>query len=270
VCCHTLSRILTHLRGVVKPISNPAFDLSVLGQALAGWAVAVPVFIKQNVGLVFFALTCGALLLLWIIHAAHKRPAGYGAILTGALRGLPIGALLIEVMSGLGNYLHWTMAYAASHRMPTLHDMLEIYKGQSLPISLLCFALGAFVLWWGQKAGWAVVSAIIVVAPFVWPSVYLLLETDPSERIDRLLNVWPAVLIASLVIGLLSLRSKLQFSGLLPFILFGTINAAFMSQQLWVPCMEYGRCSLFSWQVHSSVFLFCSKCPPPGSLSRSL
>jgi hypothetical protein len=230
-------------------------DLPLFGRALAGLAVAVPVFIKQNVGLVFFTLCCGALLLLWIIHAVRKRPAeppaGYGAMLIGALMGLLIGALLIEATSGLGNYLHWTMAYAASHRIPTLHDMLEIYKGPSLPISLLCFALGAFVLWWGQKAGWAVVSAIIVVAPFVWPSVYLSLETDPSERADRLLTVWPAVLIASLVIGLLSFRSKLQFSGLLPFILFGTINAAFMSQQLWGS--TYGVWPLFTLLVAGSL-----------------
>src|SRR5262249_12312557 len=155
---------------------------------LAGLAVAIPVFIKQNVGLAFFALTCGALLLLSIIHAAQKRPRGYGAILIGALIGLLIGALLIEAAAGFVNYLHWTIAYSASQRMPTFTDMLEIYKGQSLPISLVCFVLGAFVLWWGRTAAWAVVSAIVMVAPFLWPSVYLLLETDPSERADRLLN----------------------------------------------------------------------------------
>ena len=103
-------------------------NTSILGRVLAGLAVAVPVFIKQNVGLVFFALTCGALLLLSIIGAAQKRQSGYGAILIGALMGLLIGALLIEATAGLGNYLGWTMAYAASQRMPTLTAMLDIYK----------------------------------------------------------------------------------------------------------------------------------------------
>src|SRR5262249_30025655 len=103
-----------------------------LGRLLAGLAVAVPVFIKQNVGLVFFSLAYGALLLLWIVDAIQKRPSGYGAILTGALTGLLIGGLLVEATSGVGNYLHWTMAYAATQRMPTLTAMFEIYKGQSL------------------------------------------------------------------------------------------------------------------------------------------
>ena len=143
------------------------------------------------------------------------------------------------------------MAYAASKRMPTPNAMLEIYKVSSLPISLGCFVLGAFVLWWRRTAAWAVVAAIVVAAPFIWPSVYLLLETDPSQRADRLLNVWPALLIASLVIAVLSLRSKLEFSGLLPFILFGTVNAAFMSQQLWGS--TYGIWPLFILLVAGSL-----------------
>jgi hypothetical protein len=158
--------------------------------------------------------------------------------------------LLLEAIAGLSNYAHWTIAYPASQRMPTLSDMLEIYKGQSVPISLVCFLGGAFVLWCGRTAAWATVSAIIVVAPFLWPLAYLLLETDPSERADRLLNVWPTVMIASLVIGLLSLRSKLQFSDLLPFILVGTANAAFMSQQLWGS--TYGLWPLFILLVAGS------------------
>jgi hypothetical protein len=204
-------------------------DKSVLARFFTGLTVAIPVFIKQNVGLAFFALTCGALLFLSIMEAIRNRQSGCGVILIGALMGLLIGALLIEATAGLGN---WTVAYAESQRLPALSDMLEIYTGQSLPISLVCFIVGAFVLWWGRTAAWAVVSAIIVAAPFIWPTLYLLLESDPSERADRLLNVWPALLITSIVVGVLSLRSKLQFSGLLPFILFGTVNAAFMSQQL--------------------------------------
>ena len=208
-------------------------DSSLLGRVLTGFSVAVPIFIKQNVGLVFFAVTCGALLSLSIRDATQKRQSGYGTILIGALAGLLVGALLIEATAGLGNYLHWTIGYAASKRMPTFTDMLEIYQGQRLAISLCCFMLGAFVLWWGRTAAWAVVSAMIVVAPFSWPSFYLLLDTDPSERADRLLNLWPPLLITSLVVAVLGLRSKLRFSSLLPLILFGTVNAAFMSQQLW-------------------------------------
>jgi hypothetical protein len=226
-------------------------DKSVLARFFTGLTVAIPVFIKQNVGLAFFALTCGALLFLSIMEAVRKRQSGYGVIVIGALMGLLIGALLIEATAGLGNYLNWTVAYAASQRMPSLTAMLGIYRGESLPISLACFVVGALVLWWDRTAAWAVVSAIIVAAPFIWPTLYLLLDTDPSERADRLLNVWPALLITSLVVGLLSLRSKLQFSGLLPFILFGTVNAACMSQQLWGS--TYGIWPLFILLVAGSL-----------------
>jgi hypothetical protein len=208
-------------------------DVSLFGRVLVGVSIAVPVFIKQNVGLAFFALICGALLLLVTTDIAQRRPSGYGAILIGALIGLVIGALLIESTAGLGNYLHWTIDYAASTRMPTPTDMLEVYKAQSLLISLICFALGAFLLRWGRTAPWALLSALLMAAPFAWPALYLFVEADPSERADRLLDLWPAMLVASILIGILSLRSRISFSGLLPFILFGTINAAFMSQQLW-------------------------------------
>jgi hypothetical protein len=208
-------------------------DVSLFGRVLVGVSIAIPVFIKQNVGLAFFALTCGGLLLLATTEMAQRRLSGYGAILIGALIGLVIGALLIESTAGLGNYLHWTIDYAAARRMPSLTDMLEVYEAQSLPISLICFALGAFLLWWGRTAPWALLSALLMAAPFAWPALYLLVEADPSERADRLLDLWPAMLVASLLIGVLSLRSRISFSGLLPFILFGTINAAFMSQQLW-------------------------------------
>lgn len=209
-------------------------DVSLFGRVLVGVSIAVPVFIKQNVGLAFFALTCSALVLLATIESvAHRRLSAHGAVLLGALIGLVLGTLLIESTAGLRNYLHWTIDYAAARRMPSLTDMLEVYKAQSLPISLICFALGAFLLWSGRTAPWALLSALLVAVPFAWPAFYLLVETDPSERADRLLNLWPAMLVASLIIGILSLRSRLNFSGLLPFILFGTINAAFMSQQLW-------------------------------------
>jgi hypothetical protein len=48
-----------------------------------------------------------------------------------------------------------------------------------------------------------------------------------------LLALWPALLIVSFVVAVLSLRQRAGLSMLLPFILIGTINGALMSQQLW-------------------------------------
>jgi hypothetical protein len=99
----------------------------------------------------------------------------------------------------------------------------------------------------------------------VWPSVYLLVEADPSERADRLLDLWPALLVASVMVGVLSLRSRRDFSGLLPFILFGTINAAFMSQQLWGS--TYGIWPLFVLLVAGSFLSLPLLCKVPSSFT---
>jgi hypothetical protein len=245
---------------LVQHFASP--DASLGGRVLAGITIAVPIFIKQNVGLAFFGLTCGVLLLLATIEVvAQRRMSGYGAILIGALIGLTTGALLIESVAGLGNYVHWTIDYAASQRLPTITDMLEVYKAQSLPISLVCFAIGALLLWWGRTALWGVLSALLVAAPFAWPALYLLVEADPAERADRLLDLWPALLVASLLVGVLSLGSRRGPTVFLPFILFGTINAGFMSQQLWGS--TYAIWPLFVILVASSLvsLLLLSKAP---------
>src|SRR5213079_3383919 len=70
-------------------------------------------------------------------------------------------------------------------------------------------------------------------APFAWPAIYLLRESDPSERADRLLALWPLVLVLSLVAGIFNIKTTRKATAILPFILIATVNGAFMSQQLW-------------------------------------
>jgi hypothetical protein len=86
---------------------------------------------------------------------------------------------------------------------------------------------------WGREDTWALLSALLFAVPFAWPAIYLFIEPDPSERADRLLALWPALLIVSFVVAVLSLRQRTGMSMFLPFILIGTINGALMSQQLW-------------------------------------
>jgi hypothetical protein len=70
-------------------------------------------------------------------------------------------------------------------------------------------------------------------APFVWTVIYLFLDDDPSERAERLLALWPLILIASLFIALWNLKNDPTVARLLPFILIATVQGAFLSQQLW-------------------------------------
>jgi len=79
----------------------------------------------------------------------------------------------------------------------------------------------------------SLLSVSLMAAPFAWTVLYLLVEEDPSERAERLLALWPFVLIVSLVFALLAAKNGLSIERLLPFILIGTVQGAFLSQQLW-------------------------------------
>ncbi|MGC1180202.1 MAG: hypothetical protein WA884_14590 [Methyloceanibacter sp.] len=207
---------------------------SLLGGVLAGMTLVIPLFIKQNTGSAFLATTCLALFGLAGIGAMRHRPIShYAAILAGAAIGLLLALLIIQITAGLENYLHWTVQYAASRRMPPLADTLAIYEDPNLPIWIGFFVLGTLLLLWGREDTWALLSALLFAVPFAWPAIYLLIDPDPSERADRLLALWPALLIVSFVVAVLSLRQRAGLSMLLPFILIGTINGALMSQQLW-------------------------------------
>jgi hypothetical protein len=207
---------------------------SLLGGVLSGMTLVIPLFIKQNTGSAFLAATCLALVVLAGIEAMRHRPMrNYAAILAGAAIGLLLALLLIQITVGLENYLHWTMQYAAARRMPSLADTLAIYEDPNLVIWVAFFGLGALLGLWGREDTSAVLSALLFSVPFAWPAIYLLIDSDPSERADRLLAPWPALMIISFVVAVLSLRQITGLSKVLPFILIGTINGALMSQQLW-------------------------------------
>jgi hypothetical protein len=97
------------------------------------------------------------------------------------------------------------------------------------------FAAGALLLRRNRNGNriLSLLSVALMAAPFAWALVYLLVEEDPSERAERLLALWPVVLVVSLVFALWEARRGLNVVRLLPFILFITVVGAFLSQQLW-------------------------------------
>jgi hypothetical protein len=207
---------------------------SLLGGVLAGMTLVIPVFIKQNTGFAFLAATCLALVVLAIIEAMRQRPIRhYAALLAGAAIGLLSALLLIQITAGLENYLHWTVQYAAARRMPSLADTLAIYEDPKLAVWIAFFGFAALLGLWSRDDTWALLSALLFAVPFAWPAIYLFIDSDPSERADHLLALWPALLIVSFVVAVLTLRQRASLSTVLPFILIGTINGALMSQQLW-------------------------------------
>ncbi len=204
---------------------------------VAGAAMVVPLFVKQNTGLALVVTTIPALVLLAAIEIVRRASSRrYLLMITGAGLAFGLGILLISFTAGLRNYWNWTIQFAASRRTPARAEMLGIYSEKILILWLALVASGAACLWlyrrWDNRL-LALISALLMAAPFVWPAIYLLRDSDASERADRLLNVWPVLLIFSFVVAIVKIKQRRGIAIVLPFILIATIHGAFMSQQLW-------------------------------------
>jgi 4-amino-4-deoxy-L-arabinose transferase-like glycosyltransferase len=203
---------------------------------LAGASLVVPLFVKQNTGLAFFVSAGLALAALMAIEILRKHSVRrYVFALAGAIAGLSLAVLLIHFSAGLKNYWHWTIQFAAARRTPPRGEMLAIYQGKILILWLAIFAGGVILLWIGRRGNraMALVGSLLMSAPFAWPAIYLLRDQDASERADRLIAVWPALLIVAFVVAIATIKRRAGIALPLPFILIAAINGNFMSQQLW-------------------------------------
>ncbi len=203
---------------------------------LTGIVLIVPLFVKQNTGLAFLAAAAMAIVILIACEAWRgRRVSGYAWLLAGMAAGLVAAMLLLHFTVGLRNYLHWTIQFAASRRLPKISEMIAPYRNSLLLIWFAAFAAGALVLWRNRRGSrmLSLLSLTLMAAPFAWSILYLFVETDPAERAERLLALWPVVLVVSLVFALWDARRGLSVARLLPFILFATVLGAFLSQQLW-------------------------------------
>jgi hypothetical protein len=203
---------------------------------LAGIVLIVPLFVKQNTGLAFLATAALSIVIL-IARAAwsRQRVSGYAWILAGMAAGLGGAMLLLHFTVGVRNYLHWTIQFAAARRLPRVSEMFAPYQNPVLLLWFAAFAAGALLLRRNRRGyrmlSWLSVS--LMAAPFAWALLYLLVEADPAERAERLLALWPVVLLASLVFALWAATKGPSVARCVPFILFATVQGAFLSQQLW-------------------------------------
>lgn len=224
-------------RGGRPALRQTGRSSSSLWQVIAGAALFVPLFVKQNTGLAFIVSAILALVLLMAIEIMRRESSRpYVLMIAGAALALGFGILLISFTAGLKNYWHWTIQFAASRRTPARAEMLGIYSDKILILWLTLIALGVVSLWLYRRTNnrlLPVISVLLMAAPFVWPAVYLLRDSDPSERADRLLNLWPVLLILSFVVAIVRTKRRRGIAIVLPFILIAAIHGAFMSQQLW-------------------------------------
>jgi hypothetical protein len=220
---------------------------------IAGAACVLPLFIKQNIGLPFLAITLlavAAVATLRRLNSLSIAPQRW--IFTGAATMLAAAALAIHVTGGLHNYLYWTITFAAQRRLPGLSLLLETY-GQGALLWTLPAALAGLALVRRQGPGaqsmaqshrdmggmrYRLVAFILLAAPFLWTIASLALTTDPDDRSDQLLSLWPHLLLLAALLTLYNLRprnlrSNPNLNSLLPLVLLATIEGTFLSQQLW-------------------------------------
>jgi hypothetical protein len=203
---------------------------------LTGIVLIVPLFVKQNTGLAFLATAAMAVVIPIAREAwRRQRVSGYAWLLAGMAAGLGAAILLVHFTVGMRNYWHWTIQFAASRRLPRVSEMFAPYRNPVLLLWFTAFVAGALLLGRNRRGSrmLSLLSVSLMAAPFAWALLYLLVEADPAERAERLLALWPIVLIVSLIFAVRNAGRGPNVARLLPFILIGTVQGAFLSQQLW-------------------------------------
>ncbi len=207
----------------------------VLLSFLAGMALVVPAFAKQNTGLAFLGGAALAILALLVVHRGREYTRGYGIILCGIAAGLALAAVLIQITAGLRNYLHWTWQFAASRRLGTRWPSWgSLHDNRFLPWWLAAWIAGLVLILSVRRTNRSatILAAVMLSVPFLWTSASLLTGPSPMDNAKCLLSLWPFLVIVSFVISVGAVRQRKGVALILPFVVIATIPAAFLSQGL--------------------------------------
>jgi len=226
-----LQRLSSRSTNAMSPVSHR------LGILLTGAAVVLPVFIKQNIGLPFLIALVFSLALLVILHGTGRspEPSTVWMRLLAAMGALFLLSLLgIQLTAGLGNYLHWTVQFAAQRRLPGLGTVLAVYINPALLWTVPCAFSGIFLLrlpaarrLWSQA-----LACVLFAAPFAAVFLFLLNHDDRGDRADSLLSLWPLLLLLTASVAVLELRKGVTLARLIPFLVLAAIQGTFLSQSL--------------------------------------
>ncbi len=225
--------------GPATEYASPARRL--LRPFLTGATLALPLFVKQNIGLPFVLVAVALLLLLPVARRLRGNPAfengraAWGAILAGAGAALLVAGLLLHWTAGLGNYFYWTIQFACQRRLPGLSTMLGVYAEPSLLWSLPAVAVALTLLQSRfAQALWARLTSLsLLSAPFLFALAGLFLSTDADDRADSLLALWPLVLLLAAALTLYQLWRAPSLRALLSALVLVAIHGTLLSQQLW-------------------------------------
>jgi hypothetical protein len=217
-----------------------------------GCAICLPLFVKQNMGLPFLLAAVGSVALLLCADLLRREKSGSDqakaptllTVLAGAITTILAAVLMIHFTAGVGNYVHWTMQFAAQRRLPGLPAMAAIYSDPSLRWSLPA-AVGALILLtWRRSRPTSILAGrlasiaafLLLAAPFFYAlSALWLYYDDPDSFGDTLMTLWPFLMLlaAALAIHSLIRFRNLTLRSFLPLILLAAIHGTMLSQQLW-------------------------------------
>ncbi len=79
---------------------------------------------------------------------------------------------------------------------------------------------------------------LLLAAPFLWTLAALALTSDPDDRSDQLLSLWPHLVVLAAILAVVQIarfvRGRASVTdALLPLLLLAAIHGTFLSQQLW-------------------------------------
>jgi hypothetical protein len=190
---------------------------------LAGALIALPVFIKQNIGGAFLVLTLGALSL-----DAATRPssrAGLRWCLIGLGVALAAELLALQLVVGIDHYLAWAWTFAmagrglALDRISAFADPAVIWPG----VLILALTLVTRALPLRLRA--PVFIGVLLVA-------LLARASSPTGLLNVVALLTPILIAASVLALVAAARDGARFETLLSLVLAGTTAGALMSQGL--------------------------------------
>jgi len=244
--------------GVYSIIPHPFYDsdttIAILLVTLAAWAAerkhfptaatfgagalfVLPVFGKQNTGLAFLGAAVAGLGLLTVVEwRVQEARRGYLLLLAGAAAGLLASVLAVHFIVGLGNYVRWTVQFAAERRLPPLADMVGIYRdarlGWWLASAVLAWTVATLAPGRSHRTP-AILVVVLVCLPFVYLLVAAVRSKDFWDFADRFLSLWPYLLVSSALAALAEFRVRSGLARIWPFVLLAAIHGCLMSQQVW-------------------------------------
>jgi hypothetical protein len=176
----------------------------------AGAAAVVAVFVKQNIGLAL-------VIAIVILTVATRR----WRVIAGVAAAGACAIAVVAMLFGIGNYVHWTIRFAAERRLMPMSELLSMYVDPTLGWWLVCVMLGALL----TRRSRALAVALIA-TPFLWSIARIFISDDPLERQINLLRLWPLVLVVGLIAGVVE-------RDIIPLLIVAAIHGAFLSQIAW-------------------------------------